>query len=312
MGQQNFLNHFVKNSKYFVISQPISREKDFTKRNFSIIVNQKEDGMKNKVVVITGASSGIGKALAYAFAAHGASLFIGARSNEKLEQIVSEIKSGGGEAAFSAVDVSVENDCKNFILNAKETFGKIDVLINNAGISMRALFVDTAPDVLKRVMAVNFWGTVYCTKYALPFLLETKGSVVAVSSVAGIKGLPGRTGYSASKFAIHGFMESLRIENRKTGLHVMMAYPGFTASNIRNTALVADGSEQGKSPLEEGKIMSAEEVAEHIYRSVKKRKMSMVLTAEGKLTVFLSKFFTGFLDKLVYNHMAKEPGSPFK
>ncbi len=268
--------------------------------------------MKDKTVVITGASSGIGKALAYTFAEKGSQVFLGARSKDKLQEIVKEIEAKGGKAAFYPLDVTREEECKNFILQAKETFGKLDVLINNAGISMRALFNDTTPDVLKQVMAVNFWGTVYCTKYALPFLLETKGSVVAVSSVAGIKGLPGRTGYSASKFAIHGFMESLRIENLKTGLHVLMAYPGFTASNIRNTALVADGSQQGKSPLEEGKIMPAEEVAEHIYKAVKKRKKSMVLTAEGKLTVFLSKFFTGFLDKLVYNHMAKEPDSPFK
>lgn len=268
--------------------------------------------MKDKTVVITGASSGIGKALAYTFAEKGSQVFLGARSKDKLQEIVKEIEAKGGKAAFYPLDVTREDECKNFILQAKETFGKIDVLINNAGISMRALFNDTTPDVLKRVMEVNFWGTVYCTKYALPFLLETKGSVVAVSSVAGIKGLPGRTGYSASKFAIHGFMESLRIENLKTGLHVLMAYPGFTASNIRNTALVADGSQQGKSPLEEGKIMPAEEVAEHIYKAVKKRKKSMVLTAEGKLTVFLSKFFTGLLDKLVYNHMAKEPDSPFK
>jgi short-subunit dehydrogenase len=268
--------------------------------------------MKDKVVVITGASSGIGEALAYVFARHGASVFLGARSGDKLKTIVSEIQADGGKAAFSPVDVAVENECKNFILNAKEAFGKIDVLINNAGISMRALFADTTPDVLKRVMAVNFWGTVYCTKYALPFLLETSGSVVAVSSVAGIKGLPGRTGYSASKFAIHGFMESLRIENMRTGLHVMMAYPGFTASNIRNTALVADGSQQGKSPLKEENIMSAKQVAENIYHSVRKRKTSMVLTLEGKLTVFLNKFFTRVLDKLVYHHMAKEPDSPFK
>jgi len=268
--------------------------------------------MKDKVVVITGASSGIGKALAYTFAAHGSSVFLGARSGDKLDMIVSEIEAAGGNAAFSPVDVSVENECKEFILNAKETFGKIDVLINNAGISMRALFADTTPGVLKRVMDVNFWGTVYCTKYALPFLLESNGSVVAVSSVAGIKGLPGRTGYSASKFAIHGFMESLRIENLKTGLHVMMAYPGFTASNIRNTALVADGSQQGKSPLKEENIMPAEQVAENIYHSVRKRKTSMVLTLEGKLTVFLNKFFTRVLDRLVYHHMAKEPDSPFK
>ncbi len=268
--------------------------------------------MKDKVVVITGASSGIGKALAFTFAEKGSQVFLGARGKDKLQEIVTEIEAKGGKAVFYPLDVTREDDCKNFILRAKETFGKIDVLINNAGISMRALFKDTSPDVLKQVMAVNFWGTVYCTKYALPFLLRAKGSVVAVSSVAGIKGLPGRTGYSASKFAIHGFMESLRIENLKTGLHVLMAYPGFTASNIRNAALVADGSQQGKSPLEEGKIMPAEVVAEHIYRAVKKRRNSMVLTAEGKLTVFLSKFFTGFLDKLVYNHMAKEPGSPFK
>jgi len=287
-------------------------KKDFLNRNFSIIVNQKTDYMKDKVIVITGASSGIGKALAFVFARQGSYVFLGARSSDKLKDIVSEINADGGKAAFYSVDVSIENDCKNFILNAKETFGQIDVLINNAGISMRALFKEATIDVLKRVMDVNFWGTVYCTKYALPFLLETKGSVVAVSSVAGIKGLPGRTGYSASKFAIHGFMESLRIENMKTGLHVLMAYPGFTASNIRNTALVADGSEQGKSPLEEGKIMSADEVAGHIYQSVIRRKTSMVLTTEGKLTVFLSKLFSGFLDKLVYRHMAKESDSPFK
>ncbi len=268
--------------------------------------------MKDKVIVITGASSGIGKALAFVFARHGAAVFLGARSKDKLMGIVAEIQADGGKAAFASLDVSVENDCKNFILKAKETFGEIDVLINNAGISMRALFNDTTHDVLKRVMDVNFWGTVYCTKYALPFLLETKGTVAAVSSVAGIKGLPGRTGYSASKFAIHGFMESLRIENMKTGLHVMMAYPGFTASNIRNTALVADGTQQGKSPLKEENIMPAEQVAENMYHSIRKRKTSMVLTLEGKLTVFLNKFFTRVLDKLVYHHMAKEPDSPFK
>ncbi len=268
--------------------------------------------MKGKVVIITGASSGIGKALAYEFAGHGAKVVLGARNQTQLKEISEDIKQKGGEAAYLTTDVSNENDCKNLILTAKQKFGKIDVLINNAGISMRALFQDADLSVIKRLMDVNFWGTVYCTKKALPYLLESKGSVVAVSSVAGIKGLPGRTGYSASKFAIHGFMESLRIENRKTGLHVLMAYPGFTASNIRNTALVADGSQQGKSPLEEGKIMSAEDVAAHIYKAVIKRKTSMVLTGEGKLTVFLSKFFTKWLDKLVYNHMAKEPGSPFK
>ncbi len=268
--------------------------------------------MKGKTVIITGASSGIGRALAYEFAARGSNVVLGARNVDRLMEIAEEIRQQGGEVAFTRVDVTDENDCQSLIDTALKHFGKVDVLINNAGISMRALFNDADVAVIKRLMDVNFWGTVYCTKSALPHLLQSKGSVVAISSVAGIKGLPGRTGYSASKFAIHGFMESLRIENLKTGLHVLMAYPGFTASNIRNTALVADGKEQGNSPLDEGKIMSAEAVARYVYKAVKNRKTSLVLTTEGKLTVFLSKFFSSMLDKIVFNHMAKEPDSPFK
>lgn len=268
--------------------------------------------MKGKVVIITGASSGIGKALAYEFAAKGSRVVLGARSRDKLEKVTKDIKYRGGEAVFCVTDVSIENDCKNLVLTAIESFGAVDVLINNAGISMRAMFNDLKLDVLKRLMDINFWGTVYCTKHALPHLLKSKGSVVGVASIAGLKGLPGRTGYSASKFAMNGFMETLRIENLKTGLHVLMAFPGFTASNIRNTALAADGSMQGESPREEGKMMSSEEVAAHIYKAVVSRKNRIILTSQGKLTFWLNKFFPNWLDKLVYNHMAKEPGSPFK
>ena len=268
--------------------------------------------MKGKVVIITGASSGIGKALAYEFAAKGSKVVLGARSHDKLEKVVKDIKDKGGEAVFFVTDVSLENDCKNLVLTAIESFGGIDVLINNAGISMRAMFADLKLDVLKRLMDINFWGTVYCTKHALPYLLKSKGSVVGVASIAGLKGLPGRTGYSASKFAMNGFMETLRIENLKTGLHVLMAFPGFTASNIRNTALSADGSMQGESPRDEDKMMSAEEVATHIYKAVVHRKNRIILTSQGKLTFWLNKFFPNWLDKLVYSHMAKEPDSPFK
>jgi len=268
--------------------------------------------MKGKIVIITGASSGIGKALAYEFAAKGSKVVLGARSHDKLEKVAKDIKTKGGEAVFCVTDVSVENDCKNLVLTAIENFGGIDVLINNAGISMRAMFADLKLDVLKRLMDINFWGTVYCTKHALPHLLKSKGSVVGVASIAGLKGLPGRTGYSASKFAMNGFMETLRIENLKTGLHVLMAFPGFTASNIRNTALSADGSMQGESPREEDKMMSAEEVAAHIYKAVLRRKNRIILTSQGKLTFLLNKFFPNWLDKLVYSHMAKEPDSPFK
>lgn len=177
---------------------------------------------------------------------------------------------------------------------------------------MRALFSELDLDVLRKVMDINFWGAVYCTKYAFLHLLKSKGSVVGISSIAGKKGLPGRAGYSASKFALEGFLETIRTENLKKDLHVLVACPGFTASNIRQSALAKDGSQQGESPRDEKDMMSADEVASHIYTAVVKRKRDLILTGNGKLTVFLNKFFPGLMDKMVYNHMAKEPDSPFK
>jgi len=268
--------------------------------------------LKDKVVVITGASSGIGWALAMEMADKGAILVLGARSYSKLEELSGKLKDQRVEHRIVKTDVSIENECKNLVLTAAQEFGRIDILINNAGISMRALFADLEMEVIHKLMDTNFWGTVYCTKYALPHLLESKGSLVGVSSIAGYKGLPGRTGYSASKFAMQGFMEVVRIENMKKGLHVLIACPGFTGSNIRKTALAADGSQQGETPRDEAKMMSAEEVASHIVKAIEKRKNTLVLTREGKLTVLLNKFFPRFMDKMVYNHMAKEPDSPFK
>ena len=268
--------------------------------------------MKDKVVIITGASSGIGLALARNFAKRKAKVVLAARSYDKLKVIEEDLKVFNKQILIVKTDVSKEPDCKNLIDKTIEAYGKIDILINNAGISMRALFETTELSVIKQLMDVNFWGAVYCSKYALPYLLKSTGSVVGVSSIAGYKGLPGRTGYSASKFAMHGFLEVLRIENMKKGLHVLIACPGFTASNIRNTSLTADGTQQGESPRDEGKMMSAEEVGSHIIKAIEKRKDRLVLTSQGKLTVILNKFFPKFMDKMVYNHMAKEPDSPFK
>ncbi len=268
--------------------------------------------MTKKVIIITGASSGIGEALAGAYASPEHALVLGARNLEKLNQVAEELKDNCSDILCLATDVSKEDNCKNLIAAAVKNFGRIDVLINNAGISMRAIFDETELSVLRSLMDVNFWGTVYCTKFALPYLLENKGSVAGVSSIAGFKGLPGRTGYSSSKFAMHGFLETIRVENLKKGLHVLVACPGFTASNIRNTALGKDGSQQGESPRDEAEMMSAEEVAQHIKKAIQKRKRTLVLTGQGKITVILNKFFPKLVDKLVYNHMAKEPDSPFK
>jgi dehydrogenase/reductase SDR family member 7B len=264
--------------------------------------------MKDKVIIITGASSGIGKALAIECSSRGANVVLAARRTDPLNELSGSLKT---ETLIVRTDVSVEPDCKNLVSQTISKFGRIDVLINNAGISMRALFDEVDLDVIRRLFDTNFWGTVYCSKYALPYLLESKGSLVAVSSVAGFVGLPGRTGYSASKSAIHGLLGVIRTENMKKGLHVLLACPGFTSSNIRNLALSRDGKPQGETPLDESKLMPAEEVAKHICNAIQQRKRTVILTTQGKMTVLLNKFFPSFMDKLVYNHMSKEPNSPF-
>lgn len=266
---------------------------------------------KDKVVVITGASSGIGLAAAREFAKEGAKVVLAARRIDKLVETEREL-SAITEVLSVKTDVTIENDCKNLIEQALARFGKLDILVNNAGISMRALFKDLDLSVIKQLMDVNFWGTVYCTKYALPHILNTGGSVVGVISIAGFKGLPARTGYSASKFAVYGFLDTLRVEHLKDKLHVMIFAPGFTASNIREEALVADGSHQGKTPREEDKMMSAEECARHLLKGIEKRKAQVVLTPVGKLLVVLNKFLPRLVDRLEYNYMKKEPDSPLK
>lgn len=269
--------------------------------------------MHNKVVIVTGASSGIGKALVYGFAARGCKIVMGARNIEKLLLIEQELRAQGTEVVSVKTDVSQEADCKHLIDQAYNQFGRIDILVNNAGISMRAVFEELDTKVLHRLMDVNFWGTVYCSKYALPHLLNSHGSLVGIISIAGFIGLPGRSGYAASKFAMRGFLNTLRIENLKKGLHVLVAAPGFTASNIRTTALDADGRQQGESPRDETNMMSAEKCASLIIKGIKKRKREIILTfVEGKLTVFLDKWWPRLIDKLAYTHMAKEPNSPFK
>lgn len=268
--------------------------------------------LKDKVMVITGASSGIGLAMAEVYAAEGAKVVLAARNAEKLAEVTDKICKAGGRAIWCQTDVVNEDECRQLIEKAVEAFGGIDVMICNAGLSMRALFDDAELKVLHRLMDVNFWGTVNCTKYALPWLQKSKGSLVGISSVAGLHGLPGRTGYSASKFAMTGFLETIRIENLKKGLHVMVACPGFTASNVRFSALTADGSQQGATPREENKMMTAEQVARIVARGILKRKRLCLMEIEGRATHFVKKFAPAFLDRMFYLVMSKEPDSPFK
>jgi short-subunit dehydrogenase len=257
----------------------------------------------NKVVIVTGGTDGIGRALINELIEAGARVATCGRKHDKLYAL--QLEYSQVMLHTMVCDVSHEEECKRFIDSTIETFGTIDILINNAGISMHALFDDVSTDVIRQMMDVNFMGAVYCTKAALPKIMEQKGTIVGISSVAGYRGLPGRSGYSASKFALQGLLESLRTELSDSGVHVMWVSPGFTASNIRHAALNSEGAHQGESGLDESKLMSAEECARYILTAIEKRKRVQVLTFTGKLTVFLNKFFPSLTDKMVHQHYFK-------
>lgn len=258
----------------------------------------------NKVVAITGGSEGIGKALIDALIPLGAKVATCGRSYEKLYNLQMEYTNIMLHTVVA--DVSKEADCRKFIESTIETFGDIDILINNAGISMRALFEEAELEVFRKVMDINFFGSVYCTKFAIPSLIRKQGMIIGISSIAGYRGLPGRSAYSASKFALQGWLEALRTEMLDKQVHVMWVSPGFTTSNIRNAALNAKAESQGESPMDEGSMMSAGECAEHILHAMEKRKRSLVLTFTGKRTVFMNRFFPALTDKLTHNFFFRD------
>jgi short-subunit dehydrogenase len=259
---------------------------------------------KDKVVVITGGTDGIGKALIDALVPLGAKIATCGRNHDKLYNLQMQYSNVVLHAMMC--DVSHEKECQRFIESTVHEFGGIDILINNAGISMRALVKDLEVDVIRKVMDVNFFGSVYCTKFALPYIIERQGSVVGISSIAGYRGLPGRSGYSASKFALQGWLESLRTELLEDNVHVMWVCPGFTTSNIRYAALDKEGRPMGSSAMDEGSMMPADEVATRILEAIEKRKRTLVMTFTGKRTVFMNKFFPGWTDKMVHKFFFKD------
>jgi short-subunit dehydrogenase len=259
---------------------------------------------KDKVVVVTGGTDGIGKALVDALLERGAKVATCGRNHDKLYRLQSEHAADNLHTMIA--DVSNENDCRRFIETTIKYFGGIDILINNAGISMRALLKEASTDVIRKVMEINFFGSVYCTRYAIDSIISRKGTVVGVSSIAGYRGLPGRSGYSASKFALQGWLEAIKTELMNDRVHVMWVCPGFTTSNIRNAALNKEGQSQGESPMDEDKMMSADACARHILRAIEKKKRTLVLTFTGKRTVFMNKFFPKLADKFVRNFFFKD------
>jgi short-subunit dehydrogenase len=264
---------------------------------------------EKKVAIITGASSGIGYELAKLMSKSGYDLVLGYRNIEQKDQLIAELSANGSKVIVVQTDVSIQKDCEKLVQECIQIFGKIDVLVNNAGMTMRGLFHETSLEVHQKLMNINYWGTAYCTYFAMPQLLKSKGVIVGISSIAGFKGLPTRTGYSSSKYAMEGLLDALRTENLKTGVSVITFRPGFTATNIRNTALDSSGNPQGKSHKEEEKMMTAKEVAFELLKDIERRKNGRVLTLTGKLTWVLNKFFPDFVSKLVYKNVKSEEGS---
>jgi len=268
--------------------------------------------MKGKTVIVTGASSGIGKACAEVFGKAGANLVITGRKLETLKPVSDDLKRFGVDNLAIVADASKEEDNQKMVEETFGRYGRIDILINNAGISMRAMFEDLDLEVFRKVMDINLMGSVYATKYCLPHILQSKGSIIGVSSINGYRGTPARTAYTASKYAMNGFFEALRTEVMNRGVHVLVIAPGFTGTNIRNVALGADGLPQGESPRDEASMMTSEEVALRILKATRKRKRDLILTRLGKTSVFLNKWIPGLLDKIVVKMFAREEGSPLK
>lgn len=260
-------------------------------------------------MIVTGASSGIGKACAIAFSKAGAHVVLASRNTVELERVGHSLEN---PYLIVPCDITREEDCRALVDQTMDHFSQLDILVNNAGISMRARFMDCKTEVLEHVMQTNFWGAVYCSKYALPHLIKSKGSIAVISTTAGFVGLPGRTAYSASKFALHGFFDTLRSEHLDDGLHVAMIFPGFTASNIRKNALNGEGNKQGNSPRNEETMISAETVANTVLRSIIRRKRQVLIGGQSRLIWWLRMFFPAWLEKAIHRRMKKESGSPFQ
>jgi len=252
-----------------------------------------------KVIVVTGASSGIGRALARALAPQRPRFVLAARDPGPLEVATKECRAYGAEALAVAADVSSEAACKEIVSRAVSAFGGLDVLVNNAGIGMLSRF-DQQQDlsVYETLMRVNYLGCVYLTHHALPHLKKSRGQIVVVASVAGLTGVPTRTGYAASKHAVFGFFDSLRIELRDTGVSVTIIAPDFVRSEIHRRALGPDGRPTGKSPLQESKIMSAERCAALTVRAMEKRQRLLITSLRGRLGRIVRVFAPDLIDRI--------------
>jgi short-subunit dehydrogenase len=262
--------------------------------------------MRDNVVVITGASKGIGAELARQLARKGAMLALAARDRPALEKVASECVALGARAEVIVADVAVEDDCRRMVERTVAAFGRIDTLVNNAGATMWARFEDIADmSILARIMQVNYMGAVCCTHYALPHLKASRGRLVGIASLTALVGVPTRSGYAASKHAMRGFFDSLRIELADSGVSVTMVYPGFVSTGIRENASGPDGKPIQVSPVKEGEVMSVEECARVALEAVEARRREVIMTFRGKMGMFLKLVAPGLVDRIARNAIEK-------
>jgi short-subunit dehydrogenase len=254
---------------------------------------------ESRVVVVTGASQGIGRALALELASQRPRLVLAARDGGALAAVSAACTARGAESLVVPTDVSSEASCRALVARAVERFSRLDVLVNNAGVGMLARF-DEVKDLrpYEELMRVNYLGSVYPTYFALPHLKAARGQVVAISSLAGLHGVPLRTAYAATKHAQIGFFDSLRIEMRGTGVGVTVVCPYFVRSEIRRRSAGPDGATVAASPVHEGEIMTAEECARRIVRAMARRERMHVMTLKGKLGRWVKLFAPGLVDRM--------------
>jgi NAD(P)-dependent dehydrogenase (short-subunit alcohol dehydrogenase family) len=261
---------------------------------------------QDKVAVVTGGASGIGLAVCREFATHGVRIAMLDMDDEALGKISKEFSEKGIPTLGILCDVTNEESCKTAMDKVLDEYGQIDILFNNAGITQRGVFEKTKTRVFRQVMEVNFFGSLYCTKAALPALIRAKGIIIVNESIAGVAPLLGRTGYSASKHALHGMFTSLRCELRHKGVHVMIVCPGFIRTNLQTRALGFDGRITTREQTKVGSEDTPENVARQIIKGIEKKRPILVLTFMGKLGYLVSRLSPGLYEHLMTRQFKKE------
>ena len=254
---------------------------------------------RENVVIVTGASSGIGREIALHLAEQGAWLVLAARRADRLEAVAAACRERGGLALVVPTDVSQQEQCQALIAHTIQEYGRLDTLINNAGRTMWSPLEDLQSlQPMEDVMRVNYFGSLYCTYYALPHLKLTQGRIVAVSSLAGKSGIPDRSGYAASKHAVTGFFDSLRIELAETGVTVTVVYPDYVATETRQRAYGPDGTPLGQSPIREEAAMSAETCARQVIQAAARREREEIMSLRGKIGLWVKLIAPGLIDRI--------------